>query len=1129
VGANFATIGDASVALEKCGINGPTEFRLAAGYYDPMSISGNILGSSSTNTITFTSANFNANSVKFTGSTALNLANTHNLNFRYLTFGDSTGDYGVYIDGKCNNIEFYHCVMQMDVSMSYYAYGLYKKYGSVCDNFRFIGNVVDGGEYGFYFEGQGTNNGGYNTNVVIDSNVFSNANYMPYSIYYTDLKSFSYNLITARTGGNSYMYAETYYTNHNHTVGNRWNTSNNTSLNEFYNYISYANVYNTSGRGLFANNEVINTATNYGDGISINSDNLDIYHNSVYAAASNSAYALYISAWDGNIVCKNNQFFAKSTPVMVNQGNNVTMENNNYYSPTGRIGEWDYTVCNTLSDWITESGDTSAKNIAPLFVDSTQSLELISYTGMACQRMSTILTDINNTPRSSITTLGAYSLSIVEGYNLSVSEITEPVLNTVVKCYPNYSTVKAALYNGGTMPVDFSVNPVSLHVNVTGPTNYQKDTIISAGTLSAMDKDTITISHLMPTSATGQYDISVWVNFALDTIHGDDTATSTYLVERVTLPYDVNFDSVPQEMAFQQIQGNVGWEVVDSTGAVLPPFYGTGRLAFKSSTGLGSMARAYIKQVDLQGTSKPTLNFWYQHDNLNPSKPDQMDIVVSTDGGNTFNYIYTVTRYDAVATSPMWKLHQVDLSYYINSTCLLIGFEGQSYGGSDQFIDRVFIEVQQDLVPTEIRLPSDLYACDLSNKPIEVIVANTTVYAVEMDNDTINLTVQITTPDSNTQTSTYRFLGKIPPMSSDTILVHPGFDFSQKGTYTITAYIDTIKITTDVSNDTITRVINVFPDINVVELENMGSKRIGDTVYAKIKVKNTGNLLVPETPLRLQINNSNDIVEIIQIPLNPGDSIIYIFTQPYIVPLVNIIQPYYQVSVTSELSCDYEAKNNKVSLLAKVNVTELQLLSIETPNQSPCDTGFTKIYPKIELSNNGNYTLENVKVFVKVDSASIEVAKISEIFSSIPVGEEIYTFTSYYKVPNLNGKYDVTVYIDKIYDELDASNDTLDMEACAILYGTAVVDYVPTNLSMGQNIPNPTSALTRIPYSIPQDGTIRFSVLTITGQVLYTREVPSLAGTHLLEFETQQFADGIYYYSMEYQGQRIVKKMTVQK
>jgi hypothetical protein len=67
-GADFATIGDAYVALNKCGINGPTEFRLASGSYDPLSISGNVLGSSSINTILFTSANFNANSVKFTGS-----------------------------------------------------------------------------------------------------------------------------------------------------------------------------------------------------------------------------------------------------------------------------------------------------------------------------------------------------------------------------------------------------------------------------------------------------------------------------------------------------------------------------------------------------------------------------------------------------------------------------------------------------------------------------------------------------------------------------------------------------------------------------------------------------------------------------------------------------------------------------------------------------------------------------------------------------------------------------------------------------------------------------------------------------------------------------------------------------
>jgi hypothetical protein len=85
------------------------------------------------------------------------------------------------------------------------------------------------------------------------------------------------------------------------------------------------------------------------------------------------------------------------------------------------------------------------------------------------------------------------------------------------------------------------------------------------------------------------------------------------------------------------------------------------------------------------------------------------------------------------------------------------------------------------------------------------------------------------------------------------------------------------------------------------------------------------------------------------------------------------------------------------------------------------------------------------------------------------------------------------------------------------------------NWTMDQNIPNPASAATRIPYSIPQEGVIRFTLTTITGQILHSQDIPSAAGSHSLEFDTQHLAGGIYYYSMEYQGQRIVKKMTIQK
>ncbi len=1127
IGADFATIDDAVQSLLKCGVDGPTEFRIASGTYGKLSLYGPIVGLN-TNNITFTSATNNASDVIIAASTSLSISSLSNLSFRHITFGDATSLIGVYMIGKCDNVEFYHCKVQANpTTTSSSSYAFYRPQGASCDNFRFIGNTVSGGYYGFYLYGQGTKQNEYNTNVVIDSNLFTHAYYYPYYIYYNDIISFSYNTILSRPSGYSYANIYFMYTNLNYMVGNKYNMSNNQNLNNCYNVIQYAHQYNySSEKGLIANNEFINTATNGGYGLRIYNSKFDVYHNSFYAMGLSASG---MSLMQGNLNCKNNQFFAMNTPIIIDQASNITFDHNNYYSHAGVLGRWSNDIVLTLSDWINKSGDSNAVSIAPLFYDSTQSLQLVNYVGMACPRDSSVMYDMQNVPRSTLTTMGAYSLPVFEGYNLSIIKVTEPFNKDIIACYPDYSTVKVILSNAGTLPIDLSVNSATIHVKVTGAMNFQSDTIVSVGYLPAMFRDTITITHLMPTSATGNYDIAVWVSCALDTIVTDDTAYATYLVERVTLPYDVCFDSLPQEMAFQKLQGSIAFEVVDTTNAILMPVYGTGRLAFKSSTGLGSMARAYIKQVDLMGTSKPTLNFWYQHDNQNPDKPDQMDVIASIDGGVTYQYLYTVERYDASVNVPTWKLHQVDLTPFINQTCLLIGFEAQSYAGGDQFIDRIFIEVLQDLLPTEIRLPNELYACDLSNKPIEVIVANTTVYPVEMENDTINLTVEITTPDSNTQMSTHRFMGKIPPMSSDTILVHTGFDFSQHGTYVIKAYIDTIKITTDVSNDTLLQSITVNPDVSVTYIEDTGNKNVRDTVYAKVRVKNNGNLVVYETPLRLQINNGNDIVETLQSAIAPGDSVEHTFTQPYIVPPVNGIQPFYRVSVASELSCDSNASNDRQQLIIGVNLVDLILYSILEPTENVCDSGLSDVYVKLQLLNNGDADLSNVKVYISVDSASVNVANISEEFASVPVGTKEYSFSTPYQVPNLTGKYKLTASIETVVGDIDLSNDTLTMEACAIYKDVSVNDITATNWYLGQNLPNPAQNKTVIPYTVPTDGTVMFKLTTISGQVIYSKSLDVLSGSHLLEIDIEKLSNGIYYYSMEYQGATITKKMNVVK
>ncbi|MBP7103088.1 MAG: T9SS type A sorting domain-containing protein, partial [Bacteroidales bacterium] len=83
--------------------------------------------------------------------------------------------------------------------------------------------------------------------------------------------------------------------------------------------------------------------------------------------------------------------------------------------------------------------------------------------------------------------------------------------------------------------------------------------------------------------------------------------------------------------------------------------------------------------------------------------------------------------------------------------------------------------------------------------------------------------------------------------------------------------------------------------------------------------------------------------------------------------------------------------------------------------------------------------------------------------------------------------------------------------------------------AVGQNIPNPVQALTSIPFSIPEDGTVRFTMMSVSGQVLYTEDIQAKSGSHIYDYNTMYLANGIYYYSMEYVGQKIVKKMTVQK
>jgi hypothetical protein len=81
--------------------------------------------------------------------------------------------------------------------------------------------------------------------------------------------------------------------------------------------------------------------------------------------------------------------------------------------------------------------------------------------------------------------------------------------------------------------------------------------------------------------------------------------------------------------------------------------------------------------------------------------------------------------------------------------------------------------------------------------------------------------------------------------------------------------------------------------------------------------------------------------------------------------------------------------------------------------------------------------------------------------------------------------------------------------------------------TLGQNIPNPANNSTIINYSVPEAGKVIFHVHSISGQLLYSKTIEAQRGNQSIELNTSTLAAGIYFYSIEYNGQRLVKRMSV--
>jgi hypothetical protein len=747
---------------------------------------------------------------------------------------------------------------------------------------------------------------------------------------------------------------------------------------------------------------------------------------------------------------------------------------------------------------------------------------------------------VSDTVGNNITIEDQTYLKFVSGSELySNSHLAITALQGLVElgtsCIPDYVTATVILSNTGTEDYDFVANPVKLYIQVTQPEPFYLDTVLSSDdVLFSGDEMFVDLTNMFPTVVAGQYDIRIWIDSISPVVY-DDTLALDYVSGKFGLPVDEEFSNgIPIVFASRGLNSYNRWEVIpQGTGAdtAVLPVFGAGMLAFGGSP--GSMTSLSTQQLDLSRTVQPSLSFWYFHDTV-PCE-DYTDVRITTDGGMTYETLLSLTKYDPVYG---WKQYDKELPLYAVNQCVILTFEAMEKSRSGnvfQYIDRIRITARQDIAVAEI-LISPFSICDLENKEIKVVMSNLSDLALNYIAMPTTLTLEV--KETGQTFDTLLTSGSLGSFASDTITIATGFNFAE-GNYTLKAYFSSV-LDVDRNNDTLETSIVINPALSV-QLEQISDGNTnclsGDNViYPKVTLYNTGNMDLSNIELTIQIDTGENnlatyatITEIYTGNILAGDSATYIFTNAYSVPW-NIR---YYVRVTGNLACDPLLAYSTVMVTECVDIRDLRLISIDNPStgKDSIANPMQVIVTLINTDDMDDFNNTDITVMI-TNSQDVQTETFTE---TIPMVNHLtsstsYTFTNTYTVPN-DSVYYLTVYINS-YDRY-SFNDTLIARREAVkkpIDSTAIkgIDEI-MGFALGQIIPNPAINSTRIDYSIPETGEVIFHIQSVSGQLLYSQTIEAASGKNSLEFNTNTLAAGIYIYSIEYKGQRLIKRMSVQK
>jgi hypothetical protein len=377
---------------------------------------------------------------------------------------------------------------------------------SVINNNKALNNIItDFYEYGIYFNGH--NNG------LIEGNDVSR----PTRASVTTFRGISLNGISSNTivsknkiynpfGGAS--------SNTSAAFGIYVNACRPTAGNE--NIISNNIIYNfVSGAGNPNHNGVL----------VVTSDHAKFYNNSILlddAAATcttcgTRGFYMQTAPFTGlefkNNIVKISRGGTGPKQAIYFEGSGVvfTSNYNDYYMESGggtvQLGFVNNVGYSDLATWQATGQDANSLSIDPSFISNTDlHLQGSSPVDDKGTPVATVTTDIDGQTRSLVTPdIGADEIPLSAGLDMKAALLVSP--SVTQGCY-NTETIVVRIKNNSTLPIDFSINPVTVTVNVTGAATANLSAVINSGILAPEGTQDVTMTTPAATlnmSAPGAY------------------------------------------------------------------------------------------------------------------------------------------------------------------------------------------------------------------------------------------------------------------------------------------------------------------------------------------------------------------------------------------------------------------------------------------------------------------------------------------------------------------------------------------------------------------------------------------------------------------------------------------------